>query len=394
MGDRLESAAVTSAAMNTNLTTQEMTDVKGGFFFSDHALMSDYELTVSKSGDYLNGVSTLDALLIQRHILGLNRFEDPYQVIAADVNGDERISAIDLVVLRSLILGRTDALPGEQSWRFVDANQAFDNPTNPWPLEESLYLERLEASRDHQDFIGVKLGDVNGNAIANSQLVSDNRSVDQVTIALDDRKIAKGQIVQVNIPVDLKENVYGGQLSIRLDRGTWIKGESNLREMSSDQIYITDDGVMNVSWTSLLPTQPGAHLMLTFEASSSGQLSDFIHMNTNRWASQLYYGEELTRADISLTYSIEVEPRFILYQNVPNPFEGSTKIGFEIEKGGQVDFSIFDMTGRQLYAVTGYYGSGRHDIIIDESVLDQKGVLYYQLSFDNKVATRKMISIE
>ena len=53
-------------------------------------------LTASKNDDYLNGVSTLDLLLIQRHILGIETLDDPYKFIAADVNNDQEITATDL----------------------------------------------------------------------------------------------------------------------------------------------------------------------------------------------------------------------------------------------------------------------------------------------------------
>ncbi|MBL0102221.1 MAG: hypothetical protein IPP49_21100 [Saprospiraceae bacterium] len=39
----------------------------------------DYQITASKGGDYLNGVSTLDLVLIQRHILGIQTLDSPYK---------------------------------------------------------------------------------------------------------------------------------------------------------------------------------------------------------------------------------------------------------------------------------------------------------------------------
>jgi hypothetical protein len=39
----------------------------------------DYEVTASKAGDFLNGVSTLDLVMIQRHILGIQALATPYK---------------------------------------------------------------------------------------------------------------------------------------------------------------------------------------------------------------------------------------------------------------------------------------------------------------------------
>ena len=85
---------------------------------------------------------------------------------------------------------------------------------------------------------------------------------------------------------------------------------------------------------------------------------------------------------------------FELYQNVPNPFDGETSIGFRIAKQGIVELVVFDMTGRQVMGKSGSYEAGYNTITIDQSQLGQGGVLYYQLSYDNKIATRKMLSLE
>ena len=53
----------------------------------------------------MNGVSTLDLVHIQRHILGIQSLNDPYNAIAADADNNGKISASDLTVIRKAILG-------------------------------------------------------------------------------------------------------------------------------------------------------------------------------------------------------------------------------------------------------------------------------------------------
>ena len=72
-----------------------------------------------------NGVSTLDLVRIQKHLLGIEALSSPYDLIAADANNSESVSAIDLVELRKLILGIYTELPANQSWRFVDKGFLF-----------------------------------------------------------------------------------------------------------------------------------------------------------------------------------------------------------------------------------------------------------------------------
>ena len=45
--------------------------------------------------------------------------------IAADINNDQRISAVDILMLRSRLLGIIDNFPNNTDWKFLDAKQSF-----------------------------------------------------------------------------------------------------------------------------------------------------------------------------------------------------------------------------------------------------------------------------
>ena len=79
---------------------------------------NNYKVTASKGGDYLNGVSTLDLVYIQRHILGIQPLTNPYLLIVADADNNGKVTVNDLSELRKLILGVYTELPSNASWRF------------------------------------------------------------------------------------------------------------------------------------------------------------------------------------------------------------------------------------------------------------------------------------
>ena len=151
---------------------------------------------------------------------------------------------------------------------------------------------------------------------------------------------------------------------------------------------------MTISWTSLESIDEISELQLSFKATSSGLLSEMLTLNREHLQPEFYTGDQLVVSDMHLGFEDMTENSFTLYQNVPNPYNGETVISFQITTPGDVEFSIFDMTGRQLFGQTGYYDSGRHELLIDASMVDARGVLYYQISMGNQVATKKMISIE
>ena len=113
----------------------DMTNEDGEYAFVNMPIGGNYDVIPSKNGDDSNGVNTIDLIRIQRHILGLNPFTDPYQMIAADINGDGKVNGADLVELRKLILGVYLELPDNTSWRFVQSDFEFQDSSNPWLQE-------------------------------------------------------------------------------------------------------------------------------------------------------------------------------------------------------------------------------------------------------------------
>jgi hypothetical protein len=96
---------------------------------------TDITITPHLDENPLNGVTTFDLVLITKHILGIQLLDSPYKMIAADVNNSSTITTADMIQLRKLILGIYDDFPNNTSWRFVDADYVFPDPTNPWLQE-------------------------------------------------------------------------------------------------------------------------------------------------------------------------------------------------------------------------------------------------------------------
>lgn len=72
--------------------------------------------------EYLNpleGVDVGDLQRISKHILGIEPFESPFQIIAADANNSGSVTTFDIVELRKLTLGIYDVLPNNSSFRYV-----------------------------------------------------------------------------------------------------------------------------------------------------------------------------------------------------------------------------------------------------------------------------------
>ncbi len=105
------------------------------------------------------GVSTIDLSLIRRHILSVVPLDTPYKLLAADVDGSGTISTLDLTSMRRVILGSTNRFP-RGLWRFLPSDFSFPNAQAPWTAPTNRVYQNVANDMTGQDFIGIKLGDV------------------------------------------------------------------------------------------------------------------------------------------------------------------------------------------------------------------------------------------
>jgi hypothetical protein len=167
-------------------------------------------ITPVKDDNPLNGVTTYDLVLISKHILGIEPLNTPYKMIAADANKSNSITTFDIVELRKLILGIYTDLPNNTSWRFIDKAQQFANPQNPFtaPLKENISVANALANMTSENFVGVKVGDVNGTAVANSAMVADDRTTGTLLFDVQDRDVKAGEVFDVTFKASDKTQGY------------------------------------------------------------------------------------------------------------------------------------------------------------------------------------------
>ena len=157
--------AVNASLLNSNIVSNTF---NGKYSFPCINGNTSDTIELSKLNDSVisNGVSTLDLALVQSHVLGKGLLNSPYKIIAADVNGDGKVTALDVVYIKRLILGldssfKQTSTGKKRLWVFIDSSYKFPDTTNPFPFHESIILPSLLTTKANQTFIGVKLGDVN-----------------------------------------------------------------------------------------------------------------------------------------------------------------------------------------------------------------------------------------
>ncbi len=147
---------------------QSISNGSGLFQLEGHLPVGQvYPLQISKEDDLLNGVSTLDLILLHQHILGVQLLGSPYQRIAADADHNGSITTLDLIAFRRVLLGM-DIVLAQPNWVFIHADYEFESPESPFGEVYSgaagmFFLNPLDT--ENLDIIGVKTGDLNGDAM-------------------------------------------------------------------------------------------------------------------------------------------------------------------------------------------------------------------------------------
>ncbi len=98
------------------------------------------------------GGSAIDLILIQKHILLTQPFTDPYQILAADINNSNTLSAVDLIEMQKVLLEVFPSYPNKSlyNYYFPDCQNCtkYNLPFDPGEIIQI-------------DIIRVTTGDVN-----------------------------------------------------------------------------------------------------------------------------------------------------------------------------------------------------------------------------------------
>jgi len=378
--------------------TQMITTGNDGQYSFNVPQGDDITITPVKDIDPLNGVTTFDLVLITKHILGVKLLDSPYKIIAADVNKSESVTTFDLVKLRKLILHVDDNFTDNTSWRFVDANYVFNDPTNPLAenFPEVVSINNVPANVT-ADFIAVKVGDVNGSADPLSFSSADDRNAtDNLVFQVEDKQLESGNTYTVDFKAK-DFNVLGYQftLNFNTDALELVGIVPGIASEDNFGLRFLEEGAITTSWNEEARNVADGEVVfsLVFNAKDNAQLSDVLNVNSRYTAAEAYSNDgELM--DVDLEFNGQVVGSFDLYQNTPNPFKETTTIGFNLPQADAATLTVSDATGRVLLVIEGDYAKGYNEVTIDRKALGAAGLLYYQLETSTDTATRTMLLVE
>ena len=380
-----------------------MTDTSGSFRFNNLQMYNNYQISSFKDDNPAEGISTLDLVMIQRHILGLQSLSTPYKLIAADANNSQNITAADLVELRKLVLGVQDKFSKNTSWRFVDAGFEFEDPKNPWPFNEILNYENLDASMMQSDFIAVKVGDVNGTVSENLTGKVFGRPSSGIDIYTEEAMLTAGEVVSIPVRASDLSSAVGLQFTMTLGPElTYIGIEPAGLPMGKDHSALVrkaSGNYLTVAFENakgLNVPADGVLFNVVVRAGRNVDLRDVFGFG-NAVTKSLAINSNLKEAEISFSVRSQKadEDQPLALQNSPNPFGTRTSLPVYTKKAGWVTLQIFDAKGAGLYNESLYLQPGSNEIILTEKQLGNRyGVFFCRVKSGTETQTVKMLRIE
>ncbi len=400
-----------------NIPPSQTTNGTGQYQFNQNALFSDYKLTASKNTNPLCGVSTSDLVLISKHILKTQPFTEWWQLIAANVNYDpnqpmqptQPVTTADIIELRRMILGINTNFTTNTSWRF------FDEKSVPTPLREEINIEPLFKDKLESNFIGVKIGDVNGSCKdCKGQFATETPDFlvrGETPLILPNFSLAQGE--ETLIPVRIGEDNLGLAYSVglKLDPQKFeimeVIPNEEFPSMGSDNFNLerTNIGEVKMLWNlegeNPVALHQGQVLFSLRVRALQGinnlegaiQLDNTLMDNTN-WtlnnedAKRVILdfgasGRGLSKGRVTQTS---------IFANVSD-INATTYLQFATPKRGKAELSVFNTQGKEVYHRDFDANAGNNVLEIDLSASTKSEMYYYLIQTPAEPISGRFIKI-
>jgi hypothetical protein len=381
--------------LSGNGNISQVSDASGNYSFTV-VQGGDYTITPSLNTNAVNGVTTLDLVAISKHILQIQPLNSPYKIIAADANRSNTVTTADMVAIRRVILHIDTEFPNNTSWRFVPKSHVFVNPANPFQggFPEVLNYNNIVSNQAFADFFAIKVGDVNNSASTNADGDdTQNRTFGTLVLNAQDRVVAAGEEFMVEFTAaDFR--VEGYQFTLNFDASALqlvdiVEGVAGNENFG---LTMLNEGVITTSWNGQANNNE-VLFALVFKATKGAQLSNLVYLNS-RYTSAEAYNLNGDLLNVQLAFNgVTVEGGFELYQNVPNPFQAETQIGFNLPEAGTATLTVVDVSGKVLKLVRGEFAKGYNQVTLNANELPASGVLYYTLESASNTATKMMVIV-
>ena len=261
----------------------------------------------------------------------------------------------------------------------------------------------LDSNKMNEDFVAVKIGDLDGDANRVTLEDAEERSNSNKHFLIDDKMLTTGNVYQVEFKALDFIDILGYQFTLDFDQSAleFTSVEAGALQVGAGNFGYTmlDEGVLISSFTemgkAISVDNDEVLFTLNFAAKTNAILSDLIQISNKYTVAETYSAQE-EKHDLSLSFNqagllATQALTFELFQNNPNPFTDKTMISFQLPEASKATLKVYDVTGKVVFEYTDQFDRGYNEINLSAETFKTSGTLYYQFNSEKYSATRKMI---
>ena len=357
-------------------------------------------VTPTLESDPLNGVDVLDLVLIRKHILGIQPLPS-YAQIAANAGGLGGISTYDIVLFSKLILGYYTTLPDQTSWKFVDADFVFPNPTNPFETAIPPVVTLSNLPNDtviQKTFVGIKVGDVNCSAYPGFKAPDVEDRAPLQALSLHDHYLKAGEILEIPLYFEKSAQWLGFQfgLSVQNERLQVLEAKGGPAAGLNQDNFGLMPADFHCVWSNAQPVEitGGAPLVtLRVQALEDGWLHDALALRPSEQFKSIGYLQDESRNRLELVFapSNQVVGQTSVGQLRPNPTTGKALIPVELAQKSNIQLEVFGLDGKLQWSQQQAREKGIHNLEIPAIALPQTGIYTWRLLVNGQLYQGKLV---
>ncbi len=364
------------------------TNEDGFYAFDDLLSSTQYTVQARSNKDVMDGVSTLDLILIQKHLLGIQNFDVQAQFIAADINKSNSITALDLIELRKVILGIHTDFPNNTSWRFFQAQQGTESP---WDKQE-----QLEVSSTFQEinFEGIKIGDIDfsSEAYANDQLQF--RSTQEVVLQTQIENVPESEQVLIHFIASKQAVVAGLQLNLKLDHTAFKDIQPGVFDLNMSHVHIDSKG-LKISWNQSEKEIKKGQILFSIKSSQNPIELSLLH---DEFLDEMYVINEnrkLEVAPLDLS-SFDQDEAFASddFNIFPNPTRDILNVSYHSEHNEELTLELIDIHGKAIksFKRESTVGNNLLEINLLHSSMP-RGIFYLRIRGNTQIVMKQILKL-
>ena len=288
-----------------------------------------------------------------------------------------------------------NTFPGNRLWAFTDTG-VIANPLNPFPYKDSISYQNLSSSKALQNFIGVKLGDVNfdwNNAILRPA------EADTKAVVLYHEDINAGNEIRIPIKVKNFREILGLQFTIDFNSSIFeFKGIENNRlgiEYTADK---SNEGKLAFIWndkTNKLSTVKDGEILMELVLNKKKAFTEEEIKVTSDITNAEAWDGKFKKHDVLKEKGKIIAENLSLNNNEDwNIISGNrNSIGIKavLLKNKHVTFDIFNTAGTKLLSYRALLQAGINKINIPYNNL-APGIYYIKSTGINSDKTKKLFT--